>query len=223
MKNERVIKLISDHYGKRLERWYLAMDFDETLARELRDQYVARFKAAMSEADFGPDNAKFSSYANCLSGLLAYAIAREQGLSMGDGVVCYDYMANPLRRFAAWLWNTVDLLPNGFSILSGNVREDLMGPKGVCWQTEVVEDSADRFEYRCHACLYYEICCSYGYPEAIQLFCNHDHYAWDGLHRHVRFERYGGIGELLEDGSLPDGLLSTEPGCLCHDAFIRVR
>jgi len=223
MDNGRLIRLLGNHYGRRLERWYEQRGLAYEEARSLRDEYLARFTTAMDAADFGADNGRFSSYLNCLSGVTAYAMARERGLAMAEAIACYDYLAKPLRHFAAWLWNTVDLLPNGYQIVAKNVRDDLTGPKGVCWTTEVIRDDEEAFEYRCHTCLYYDICREQGYPEAIQLFCNHDHHAWDGLHRHVRFVRYGGVGERRDDGSLSDGLSSTEPGCLCHDAFVRVR
>lgn len=223
MDNERLIRFLGGHYGKRLARWYERRGLARKEAQVIREAYFARFSAAMDEADFGADNGRFSSYLNCLSGVTAYAMARERGLAMKEAIACYGYLAKPLRGFASWLWNTVDLLPSGYQIVAKNVRDDLIGPKGVCWTTEIVRDDDEAFEYRCHTCLYYDICCEAGYPEAIQLFCNHDHHAWDGLHRHVRFVRYGGVGERRDDGSLSDGLSSTEPGCLCHDAFVRVK
>lgn len=222
MDNDSLIRLICRHYGKRLERWYRDRGFDSLRAMALRAEYVARYTKAMSEADFGPDNGRFTSYGNCLSGVAAYAMAREQGFSAEEGIACYDYIAGPLRKLASGIWNAIDLLPNGFEIVRDNVRGDLLGPKGICWTTDVVADTDVRFEYRCLTCLYYDICCEQGYPEAIQLFCSHDHFAWDGLHRHVRFERYGGVGERRADGSISDGLTSTEQGCLCHDAFVKV-
>ena len=223
MDNGRLIRLLGNHYGKRLMHWYEQRGLAHEEARSIRDQYLSRFTEAMDAADFGADNGRFSSYLNCLSGVIPYAMARERGLTQEEGVACYDYLAQPVRRFAAWLWNTVDLLPNGYQIVAKNVRDDLTGPKGVCWTTEIIRDDEDAFEYRCRTCLYYDICCEQGYPEAIHLFCNHDHHAWDSLRRHVRFVRYGGVGERREDGSLSDGLSSTESGCLCHDAFVRVR
>lgn len=222
MDNARLIRLLGNHYGKRLERWWRDRGLSRGEAQAVRTEYLSRFHQAMDASDFGPDNGRFTSYLNCLSGICAYALARERGLSAEDGIACYDYLAKPLRDFSAWLWNTADLLPQGFKIVAGNVRDDLTGPKSICWTTEVIRDDDEAFEYRCHTCLYYDICCDAGYPEAIQLFCNHDHHAWDGLHRHVRFVRYGGVGEYRADGSLSDGLSSTEPGCLCHDAFMRV-
>lgn len=223
MDNARLVRLLGGHYAKRLERWWRGRGLSREEAATLRGEYLSRFTQAMGEADLGPDNGRFSSYLNCLSGVTAYAMARERGLATEEAIACYDYLAKPLRSFAAWLWNTVDLLPNGYAIVAKNVRDDLTGPKGVCWTTEVIRDDDTAFEYRCHTCLYYDICRGQGYPEAIQLFCNHDHHAWDGLHRHVRFVRYGGVGERGADGQPADGLSSTEPGCLCHDAFVRVR
>lgn len=223
MDNARLIKVLAGHYGKRLQRWWEERGLPRGEARDLRVTYAGRFAAAMDAADFGPDNGRFSSYLNCLSGVTAYAMARERGLSVEEGIACYDYLAKPLRGFSAWLWNTADLLPNAYRLIVGNIREDLTGPKGICWGTEVIRDDDEALEYRIHTCLYYDICREQGYPETIQLFCNHDHHAWDGLHRHVRFERHGGVGERRDDGSIADGLSSTEPGCLCHDSFVRVR
>lgn len=79
--------------------------------------------AEMDAVDFGPDNGRFTSYLNCLSGETAYAMVRERGLSVEEGIACYDFLAKPLRDFSAWLWNTADLLPNGYRLIADNVRD----------------------------------------------------------------------------------------------------
>ena len=45
----------------------------------------------MKEADFRVNDCKFSSYLNIYSGLSAYEILREQGMSEQESIVIYDY------------------------------------------------------------------------------------------------------------------------------------
>ena len=90
MDNARLIKLLGGHYGKRLQRWWEDRGLLRDEAQALRKAYVTRFTAAMDAADFGPDNGRFSSYLNCLSGVTAYAMARERGLVTAIEPVDYD-------------------------------------------------------------------------------------------------------------------------------------
>ena len=99
MDNARLIKILGGHYGMRLQHWWEERGLPRGEARDLRVTYAGRFAAAMDAADFGPDNGRFSSYLNCLSGVTAYAMARERGLSVEEGIACYDYLAKPLRGF----------------------------------------------------------------------------------------------------------------------------
>lgn len=123
----------------------------------------------MSEADYGINDGKFTSYLNIYSGLAAYEVLRENGFSEKEGIAAYDFMCLPMRKLAAVLYKIADTLPNGYKTVVKSLTDDLNGPKTV--------------------------------------FCNHDHWAFDVLHKQVRFERIGAIG----DGDI-----------CCHDIFHRV-
>ena len=201
-----MINFLRHHYAKRLEKYLFVQG--EGNAKAIREEYEKRFMQYMNEADFGINDGKFTSYLNIYSGLAAYEILRERGYSQQEGIAAYDYMCLTMRKIAAAIHGTIDLLPNGYELMVKNILDDMDGDKAICWEYETVENSDDRFEYKVNKCLYYDTCKAHGYPEFTAVFCNHDHYAFDALHRHVRFERIGAIGDGYH---------------CCHDIFYHVK
>lgn len=205
MSNNSTIQFFKRHYSRRLKKILKDRNFES--AGELAREYQERFLCYMNEADFGNNNEKFSSYLNIYSGLAAYELLLENGFSEEESVGIYDYMCALLRKVAAIAYRVADLFPNGFEISVNSLKEDIIGAKAVCWETSVLEDTDERFEYRITKCLYYDTCKQHGYPEFTKVFCDHDRYAYDVLHRHAKFVRYAAIGE---------------GGSCCHDAFVNV-
>lgn len=200
-----IISFLCTHYAKRLCKYLKHNGCQQ--AGMWKKMYSDRFRTYMSEADYGIDDGKFTSYLNIYSGLAAYEILRENGFTKEEGIAAYDFMCLPMRKLAAGLYKITDRLPDGYKNVVKSLTDDLDGPKAVCWTTEIVENSDKKFEYKIHNCLYYDVCKAHGYPEFTAVFCNHDHWAFDVLHKQVRFERIGAIG----DGD----------DC-CHDIFYKV-
>ena len=203
MSNNKKIYFFKQHYSKRLKRILKNRGYEN--GKEFQKQYQERFLKYMGEVDFGRNNERFSSYLNIFSGLVAYELLRENGFTQQDSIEIYDYMCKWLRKVASLAYRVVDLFPHGFRLAVNSVKEDIIGEKAVCWETSIIEDSELRFEYRITKCLYYEVCKAHGYPEFTKVFCTHDRYAYDVLHRHTKFIRYSAIGE---------------GGECCHDAFV---
>ena len=200
------INLLRKHYAKRLEKYLVEQGSKE--AKVIREEYEIRFIKYMNGADFGKNDGKFTSYLNIYSGLAAYEILQEKGFSKDESIATYDFMCLPMRKIAATAHRVIDLFPNGYEHLVKNLLSDMDGDKAVCWEYETVENSDERFEYKVNKCIYYDTCKEHGYPEFTAVFCNHDHYAFDVLHRHVRFERIGAIGDGYH---------------CCHDIFYHVK
>lgn len=205
MSNEGMISFFQKHYAKRLGKALKARR--NTAAERIQSEYQKRFLGYMNQADFGEKNERFTSYLNIYSGLAAYELLRENGFDAEESIAIYDEMCRLLRKAAALSYRIVDLFPNGFRIAVDSLRKDMLGEKAVCWNTEVLEDSDSRFEYRITKCLYYDTCKEHGYPEFTKVFCYHDRHAYDVLHRHAKFVRYEAIGEGGES---------------CHDAFVKI-
>lgn len=55
-------------------------------ANDIVREYEERFYRYMNEADMGSERGKFTSYLNIFSGLTAYEILREKGLTETDGI-----------------------------------------------------------------------------------------------------------------------------------------
>lgn len=206
MNNDKTVQFFRKHYSKRLRNALKSRGCQD--AGRLSTEYQKRFLKYMNEADFGANNERFTSYLNIFSGLAAYELLQEHGFSKQEGVAVYDYMCSVMRKVAAFAYRVADLFPNGFEIAVNSLKEDMIGAKAVCWETQVLEDTQEKFEYRITKCLYYDTCKAHGYPEFTKVFCDHDRYAYDVLHRHARFIRYAAIGE---------------GGDCCHDAFVNTK
>lgn len=206
MNDEKTMRILKNHFTKRLKR--ALKKRGEKDAAVLTRQYEARFQKYMKEADFGEENQRFTSFLNIYLGLAAYELLREKGYSQEEAIVVYDEMSRTMRRIAALSYRLVDLLPGGFGAAVKSIRDDLLGPKAVCWDTTVTEDSERCFEYKITKCLYYDTCKAHGFPEFTRVFCEHDRHAYDVLHRQAKFVRYSAIGE---------------GGEICHDVFINVK
>lgn len=206
MNNDKMIIFFKQHYSKRLKKALKNRGYENE--ELLQKQYQTRFLKYMSEVDFGNNNEKFSSYLNIFSGLAAYELLQENKFTKKDCIEIYDYMCRPLRKVASLAYRAVDLFPKGFHLAVNSVKDDILGEKAACWETSVVEDSEQRFEYRITKCLYFDVCKAHGYPEFTEVFCTHDRYAYEVLHRHVKFIRFSAIGE---------------GGECCHDAFVNVK
>ncbi len=200
------ISFLKNHYAKRLERYLLNQGRKDS--KLIREVYERRFMQYMNGSDFGENDGRFTSYLNIYSGLAAYEILREKGFTHEQGVAAYDFMCLPMRKIAAAAHRLIDLFPNGYEHVVKSILDDMDGDKTICWEYELVENSDDRFEYKVNKCLYYDTCKAHGYPEFTSVFCNHDHYAFDVLHRHVCFERIGAIGDGYH---------------CCHDIFHHVK
>ena len=200
------ISFLRKHYAKRLEKFLVGQG--NTDAKVIREEYEKRFTDYMDESDFGKNDGRFTSYLNIYSGLAAYEILRERGFSQQQGVEAYDFMCLTMRKLARSIHMLLDLFPNAYERIVKSLLDDMDGDKAVCWDYETVENSDNRFEYKVTRCLYYDTCKAHGCPEFTAVFCNHDHYAFDGLHRHVRFERIGAIGDGYH---------------CCHDIFHHIK
>ena len=168
------------------------------------DERLARY---MDETDFGPDDAKYVCYLNVFTALAAYELLREGGFAEDEAFAAYDYISAPMRKIAHLTHGWIDMAPHGFEIIRDSLISDLTGPKRICWTTTVLQNDAVAFEYRITRCLYYDVCKAHGYPEFTRAFCNHDNFAYGGLHRRVCFKRFACFG----DGD-----------ACCHDRFERV-
>lgn len=177
-------------------------------AEDIAAEYEARFYRYMNEADMGSGRGRFTSYLNIFSGLAAYEILREKGLTEDDGVKAYDSMCASLRKFSSLLYKGADLLPNGYKIVRQYLLDDLEGEKKICWDTAVLQDDDNGFTYEISRCLYFDTCKEHGYPEFCKVFCTHDWYAYGVLKRHSKFIRQSTI---------------AEDGTVCHDTIAKVK
>ena len=205
-KEKKLCRALISGYRKKLKKYM--SDNTALPAEDIAAEYEARFYRYMNEADMGSGRGRFTSYLNIFSGLAAYEILRENGLTEADGVKAYDSMCASLRKFSSVLYKGVDLLPNGYKIVRQSLLDDLNGEKKICWDTTVLQDDDKGFTYEISRCLYFDTCKEHGYPEFCKVFCTHDWYAYGVLKQHSKFIRQSTI---------------AEDGTVCHDTIAKVK
>lgn len=205
-KEKKTCRMLLSGYKKKLKK-YVARN-TALPAKEIAQEYEDRFYRYMDEADMGSERGKFTSYLNIFSGLAAYEILRERGLTEAEGIQAYDFMCAFIRKFSSVLYRGADLLPNGYKIVRQSFFDDLQGEKRTCWDIEILQDDEKGYAYEISRCLYFDTCKEHGYPEFCKVFCTHDWYAYGVLKHHARFIRKSTI---------------AENGTVCHDTILKVK
>lgn len=205
-KENKTCRMLISGYKKKLGK-YVAKHTAFS-ANDIVAEYEERFYRYMNEADMGRENVKFTSYLNIFSGLAAYEILREKGLTEAEGIGAYDFMCASIRKISSILYKGADLLPNGYKIVRQSLLDDLEGEKRTCWDIEVLQDDDKGFTYEISRCLYFDTCKEHGYPEFCKVFCTHDWYAFGVLKHHSKFIRKSTI---------------AEDGTVCHDTIAKLK
>lgn len=205
-KENKTCRMLISGYKKKLGK-YVAKHTAFS-ANDIVAEYEERFYRYMNEADMGRENGKFTSYLNIFSGLAAYEILREKGLTEAEGIGAYDFMCASIRKISSILYKGADLLPNGYKIVRQSLLDDLEGEKRTCWDIEVLQDDDKGFTYEISRCLYFDTCKEHGYPEFCKVFCTHDWYAFGVLKHHSKFIRKSTI---------------AEDGTVCHDTIAKLK
>lgn len=205
-KEKKACRMLLSGYKKQLHKFVL--DCTGLPADGVVREYEDRFYRYMDEADMGSGRGKFTSYLNIFSGLAAYEILRENGLSEAEGIKAYDQMCASMRKLSSALYKGADLLPNAYKLVRQSLLDDLEGEKSVCWDTVVLQDDDKGFTYEISRCLYFDTCKEHGCPEFCKVFCTHDWYALGVLKRHAKFIRRSTI---------------AEDGTVCHDTIAKAK
>lgn len=205
-KEKKTCRMLLFEYKRKLKK-YVSRNTSLS-ATDIVTEYERRFYQYMDEIDMGEARGKFISYLNIFSGLAAYEILREKGLTETDSIHAYDSMCASMRKISSVLYKAVDLLPTGYKIVRKSLMDDLSGPKSICWDTQILQDDDKGFTYEISRCLYFDTCKSHGYPEFCTVFCTHDWYALGVLKRHSRFIRKSTI---------------AEDGTVCHDTIAKIK
>lgn len=204
-KENKICRMLIFAYKKNLKKYVFRNT--SLSAADIVREYEERFYRYMNEADMGGKRGRFISYLNIFSGLAAYEILREKGLTEADGIKAYDSMCAFMRKISSILYKGVDLLPNGYKIVRQSLVDDLSGEKSICWDTQILQDDDKGFTYEISRCLYFDTCKEHGYPEFCKVFCTHDWYAFGVLKHHSKFIRKSTI---------------AENGTVCHDTIKKI-
>lgn len=126
-KELKMCRMLLSGYKKKLKKYVSSNT--KLSADDIVKAYEERFYRYMNEADMGSERGRFVSYLNIFSGLAAYEILREKGLTEAEGVKAYDSMCAFMRKVSSILYKGTDLLPNGYKIVRQSLLDDLEGEK----------------------------------------------------------------------------------------------
>lgn len=205
-KEIRICKLLINNYRKKLNAYI--KDNTKLNSKNICNEYIERFYKYMNNADMGDERGRFTSYLNIYSGLCAYEILREKGLSENEGIEAYNRMCASMRKLSTVIYKIADILPNGYNIIVNSLKDDLNGTKAICWKAKVLKDDDEGFTYEISKCLYFDTCKEHGYPEFCKVFCTHDWYAYGVLKKHSKFIRKSTI---------------AEDGTVCNDTILKLK
>ena len=114
-KEKRMCKFLINNYKKKLKAYI--KDNTKLNPQNICNEYIERFYEYMNNADMGNERGRFISYLNIYSGLCAYEILREKGLSENEGIEAYNKMCASMRRLSTVIYKIADTLPNGYNIV----------------------------------------------------------------------------------------------------------
>lgn len=137
-KEIKICKFLTNIYKKKLTKYI--KNNTQLNAESICNEYIERFYKYMNNVDMGDNRGRFTSYLNIFSGLCAYEILRENGLSEEEGISAYNEMCASMRKLSANIYKIVDFLPNGYNIVINNLKDDLNGEKAICWDTKILKD-----------------------------------------------------------------------------------
>lgn len=205
-KEKRIAHFLINLYKRKLSQYI--KNNSQLNSEKICNEYIDRFYKYMNSVDMGVHRGRFTSYLNIFSGLCAYEILRENGLTEEAGINAYNEMCASMRKLASIIYKMADWLPNGYAIVVNSLKDDLNGAKTICWDTKILKDDDEGFTYEISKCLYFDTCQEHGYPEFCKVFCMHDWYAYGVLKRHSKFVRHSTI---------------VENGTVCHDSILKVK
>ena len=96
-KEIKICKFLINNYKKKLKKYI--EDNTKLNSKDICNEYIERFYKYMNNADMNTDRGKFTSYLNIYSGLCAYEILREKGLSVDKGIEAYNKMCISMRNY----------------------------------------------------------------------------------------------------------------------------
>lgn len=100
-KEKKTCRMLLSGYKSKLHKFVL--DCTGLPTDGVVREYEDRFYRYTDEADMGSGRGRFTSYLNIFSGLAAYEILRENGLSEAEGIKAYDQMCASMLRTAGSL------------------------------------------------------------------------------------------------------------------------
>lgn len=203
--DSKVIILLAKYVGKTMEKALKKRKCPKS--NGFKKEFLERFRENLNAQDYGENNYRLKSYVNIFLGITCYQMATERGYDYLEAVSIYDEVCHGMRVLSRKLYNFVDRFPGGYEKVKSSLLEDLKGPSANCWETEVVRDDGEEFAYKITKCLYVDTCERYGCRDFASVFCNHDNWAFGGLHRQVKFVRHS----TLVDGEC------------CYDRFLKVK
>ena len=134
-------------------------------------------------------------------------LCKEKGISLDEAREIWEkYTAKNIRKIFRTVCKVIDILPNGYKIVSEWLYKDAQERIAEnCLTYEMLAYNSQKLEYKITHCMYAEIFERYGIKSFCKVFCDND-LCMSVMHRKAKFIRHSNLVD----------------GHFCHDEVINL-
>lgn len=135
-------------------------------------------------------------------------LCQDKGISLDEARNIWEkYTAKNIRRIFRTVCKVIDILPNGYKIVSGWLYDDAQKRINEnCLTYEFLDYTDKKLQYKITRCAYIELFEKYGIKKFCKVFCNND-LCMQVMHRKAKFIRHSDL---------------TDGNC-CYDEIINLK
>ena len=174
--------------------------------------FYERYKSKYLEYVNSPKYAEFVKYKTMGTDKVYAAVTHakvceEFGISLDEAQHIWEkYTAKNVRKIIKGFCRAIDILPNGYKIVSGWLYKDAQERIAEnCLTYEMLVYSSQKLEYKITHCMYVEVFERYGIKSFCKVFCDND-LCMSVMHRKAKFIRHSDLVD----------------GHCCHDEVINL-
>lgn len=197
MSAEKEIKkrLYVKYILKQIQKILKKKQWSKARIEELTQDIVKSIIDLEKNADYGENDYKKHALCNSIfPGIAIYQTLQKYGFTKNEAYYILENTFKPIAKFAGIIYNTLDLLPNGYKLIRKSLWNDMKGKNSKCWETDFLQDDDNGFAYTVNKCIFVDVPAENNCSEISKLYCKNDIYCFKGLHRHVKWERTQTLG-----------------------------
>lgn len=180
---------------KQIQKILKKKQWSKARIEELTQDIIKSIIDLEKDADYGENDYKKHALCNSIfPGIAIYQTLQKYGFTKNEAYYILENALKPIAKFAGIIYNTLDLLPNGYKLIRKSLWNDMKGKNSECWETDFLQDDDNGFAYTVNRCIFVDVPAENSCSEISKLYCKNDIYCFKGLHRHVKWKRTQTLG-----------------------------